>query len=408
MLIETPIHSRNAVSENVIPVTLIPLQYIAHLFTKFPKISVDDTSIAVQQTDFVVPKPLLKGQLRKSRFIILSQCRGQIERLNSFPNNALLCSQRFIQMNITTHAVVAFVLGIVLFRNVELALIMSMGAVIPDLDREYFYLKRDRYRALQLHRAALHNFVVAGILWVANPLLALGALSHYFLDIFTSATDRGIEFLFPFTRVVGTWLYGIEGETKNGVKMFKYTVKEKKTGEKKLQWWVEDPWRLLYQTSEVDLFEPNPQPWRRSYGPFRNSKIVDWGIFVGSVLFLLLLLVPATSRTTFYSSLGLDLLHGFWFGLAFGSIALFFWLGERSRKQSAEPQLKLTNWPVDAALLVAVILFFLGGLLGGVFSVHLPSTIATDVLGAGVGSIAIGLILSYGYRKMRKSEDLSL
>jgi hypothetical protein len=310
-------------------------------------------------------------------------------------------------MNITTHGVVALVLGIVLFHNLELALIVVIGAVIPDLDREYFFLKRDSFRALQLHRALLHNFVVAAILWVANPLLALGALSHYFLDIFTSATDRGIEFLFPFTRVVGTWLYGIKGETKNGVKMFKYTVKEKKTGEKKLQWWVEDPWRLLYETSDIDLQEPSPQPWRRSYGPFKNDRIVDWGIFAGSVLFLILLAVPVALRTTFYASAG-NLLHMLLFLLAFGGVAIFFRVGEWSRKQSGEPQLKLTNWPADAALLLGVMLFFAGGFFGEVFSLHLPSNLITLALVVAIGSIVVGLLASYVCKKLRNPEDLSL
>ncbi|MFZ0012215.1 MAG: metal-dependent hydrolase [Halobacteriota archaeon] len=310
-------------------------------------------------------------------------------------------------MNITTHGIVAFVLGIVIFRNVELAIIVLIGAVIPDLDREYGFFTRDTYRAWQLHRALFHNFWVAAILWIMNPLLALGALSHYFLDVFTSATDRGIEFLFPLTRVVGAWLYGIEGETTNGEKAFKYAVrKDEKDTAKKLQWWVEDPWPLLYKTSEFDLSEPTPQPWRRSYGPFRNSKIVDWGIFTGSVLFLLLLFVPASSRATFYSFAGLNL-QALWFILAFGGIALYFGLGEWLRK-STMPQFKVANWPVSSALVVALICFVIGGFFAGVFSVHWPSCLTIDLLAAGIGSIFLGLIIAYGCKKLRESEDLSL
>lgn len=310
-------------------------------------------------------------------------------------------------MNITTHGIVAFVLGIVIFHNVELAVIVLMGALIPDLDREYGFFTRDTYRALQLHRAVLHNFVVAAILWIMNPLLALGALSHYFLDVFTSATDRGIEFLFPLTRVVGAWLYGIEGETIKGEKVFKYAIKkEEKDTPMKLQWWVEDPWLLLYETSEFDLWEPKPQPWRRSYGPFRNGKIVDWGIFTGSVLFLLLLMVPATSRATFYSLAGLNL-QAWWLFVAFGGIALYFGLGEWSRK-STMPQLKVASWPISSALVVAVICLLVGGFFAGVYSVHWPSSLAIDLLAAGVISMILGLIIAYGCKKLRKPEDLSL
>jgi hypothetical protein len=309
-------------------------------------------------------------------------------------------------VNITTHGIVAFLLGIVIFRNVELALIVVMGALIPDLDREYGFFTRDFYKESQFHRALFHNFVVAAILWVLNPLLALGALSHYFLDVFTSATDRGIEFLFPLTRAVRTWLYDIKGDTINGEKVYKYAIKkQEKSTARKLQWWVEDPWRLLYETSEFDLLEPTPQPWRRSYGPFRNSRIVDWGIFTGSAIFLLLLMVLATLRTTFYSFAGFSLQTA-WFALAFGGIGFYFWLEERSRK-SAAPQPVVANWPIGAALVIAGICFFLGGFFAGVFSPHWPSSLIMELLIVGVGSVFLGLIVAYGCRKLRKS-DLSL
>lgn len=251
----------------------------------------------------------------------------------------------------------------------------------------------------------LHNFGFAALLYVVNPLIALGALSHYFLDVFTSATDRGIEFLFPFTRIVGSWFYCIEGEKKNGEKVFKYTTDKKWLDEtKKLHWWIEDPWRLLYKTSEPDLWEPRPQPWRRSYGPFKNSKIVDWGIFWGSVIFLILLAV--TSYTTFYF-IRLDI-HLLGFVLVLVAIGLYFWFGERSRKQSQQQLSKTNLLGQTTPLLLAVILFMAGGVYAGILSVHIPSSLALAVLGAGACSIVVGLLLTYAYKKIRKSEDLSL
>lgn len=35
-----------------------------------------------------------------------------------------------------THWILALALGIGIFHNIEIALIMSIGALIPDLDRE--------------------------------------------------------------------------------------------------------------------------------------------------------------------------------------------------------------------------------------------------------------------------------
>jgi hypothetical protein len=72
MLIKPPIDSRNTVCEQVVLIRLIPLQYIAHLFAEFPQITIGDTIIAMQQASFVVPKPMLKGQLLKNKLIISS------------------------------------------------------------------------------------------------------------------------------------------------------------------------------------------------------------------------------------------------------------------------------------------------------------------------------------------------
>jgi len=140
-------------------------------------------------------------------------------------------------MNLSTHFVAGFAIGIAFFHNAELALIVSIGALLPDLDREYFYAARDFMGKYQTHRALLHNFVVATLLYIVSPFLALGALSHYFLDIFTSATDRGAELLFPFTRFVRRtrWLYDIEGN-------------KEPNESAKSKWWVEDPYRLLQHT----------------------------------------------------------------------------------------------------------------------------------------------------------------
>ena len=45
-------------------------------------------------------------------------------------------------MNLSTHFVAGFALGIGLFHNDVLALIIAIGALLPDLDREYFYAAR--------------------------------------------------------------------------------------------------------------------------------------------------------------------------------------------------------------------------------------------------------------------------
>jgi len=52
MLIKSPIHSSHAVREYVILVRLIPLQYVAHLFTEFPQISWHEMLAAVHKRTF--------------------------------------------------------------------------------------------------------------------------------------------------------------------------------------------------------------------------------------------------------------------------------------------------------------------------------------------------------------------
>src|SRR5579862_8592 len=114
-------------------------------------------------------------------------------------------------MNLTTHWVLSFVLGVAIFHNIEIALIMSIGALIPDLDREYFFVAKNFIGRHQLHRSLFHNFLFIGILYLINPYLSLWALSHSLLDMFTSATDRGSEVFFPFTRIVKKFYYNIQG-----------------------------------------------------------------------------------------------------------------------------------------------------------------------------------------------------
>ena len=104
-----------------------------------------------------------------------------------------------------------FALGIVIFHNVPVALVIAIGAMIPDLDREYLFVAKDFIGKHQLHRSLFHNFLFIGLIYLLNPFLALGALSHSLLDSFTSATDRGVELLFPFNRLIKGFKYDIEG-----------------------------------------------------------------------------------------------------------------------------------------------------------------------------------------------------
>ncbi len=291
-------------------------------------------------------------------------------------------------MNLTTHAALGFVLGIALFRNAELALVMMVGAFIPDLDREHLFIARKKWAELQLHRALFHNFFFLGGLYLFNPYLALGAFSHVMLDMGTTATDRGAEVLFPVTRFVRGFLWDIEAKSKKK--------------DRKLKWWVEDPWRLLKKTSDRDLSEPEDQPWGRFYGPFKNSKIVDWGVFFGSIVFLPLLYV--TDQTAFFSSGGLS---GYTFISLFG-VFIFYGLGEwwrrRLRKRYSASHLR---WLVLVILIIGLMIFLIGSIY--LYSpAQIPPIIIVAVVFNGVIAGTIGLAFAYAFVRFRDKHTITV
>ncbi len=289
-------------------------------------------------------------------------------------------------MNLTTHWVLALAIGIALFRNIEIALVMSIGALIPDLDREYLFVAKDFIGKYQLHRSLFHNFLFIAALYFLNPFLSLGALSHSLLDMFTSATDRGAEVLFPFTRVVKPFHYRIEGTAV--------------PRPKRAEWWVEDPWRLLEKTSDRDLREPQQQSWRRSYGPFKNSRVVDWGIFFASLVFLGM--VYASSRASFFSSSGFEPRSL----ISLAGIAVFYALGEWYRKKPDDSKTRNSDFIV-LAILIAGLAFFL---VGSYYLFSFPFFIPDLTLFAyALVSTVVGLVASYFFvRERKKYDDLSM
>jgi LexA-binding, inner membrane-associated putative hydrolase len=290
-------------------------------------------------------------------------------------------------MNLTTHWILALALGIALFHNVEIALVISIGALIPDLDREYLFVARNFIGRHQLHRSLFHNFLFIGAMYFLNPFLSLGALSHSLLDMFTSATDRGSEVLFPFTRVINPYYYSIEGDRLPEAK-------------KETEWWVEDPWRLLEETSDRDLQEPKTQPWRRSYGPFKNSRVVDWGIFFASLVFLGT--VYAASNGSMYSLAGLKLLVL----LPLGGIAIFYGLGEYWRRKLLVDKTKDTNYFVLGVLIIGLAIFAVGGYYSLLSFPGIPNfTLAFYAL----VSTLVGFAIAYVFVRVRKKyADISL
>lgn len=65
-------------------------------------------------------------------------------------------------MNLTTHLFFGVAVGFLFFGNPEIALLVTLGSLLPDLDREYWFMPSEEYRDEQLHRSLFHNLFVMG------------------------------------------------------------------------------------------------------------------------------------------------------------------------------------------------------------------------------------------------------
>src|ERR1700688_1945098 len=105
-------------------------------------------------------------------------------------------------MNFTTHVMFGILVGALFFGKPEIILLVGLGSAIPDLDREYAFFSKASFRDHQVHRALCHNYLFLGLLYLVNPFVALGAFLHTLLDALTTVKDRGVEWLYPFSRFV--------------------------------------------------------------------------------------------------------------------------------------------------------------------------------------------------------------
>ena len=190
-------------------------------------------------------------------------------------------------MNLPTHIVLGALIGALFFGRWDIMLLVALGSALPDMDREYGFFSKDYFRKHQLHRALFHNFVFLGILFLISPYLALGAFCHTLLDSINTAKDRGVEWLYPLSRLVKKSRYDHQG------KKIAFDLKTR------FYMYQNDPVELTRKTSE-DMKDYTLRPWRRIYGPFYSGGILDIGIFVGSTaLVLFLTLVSLYGTRTF-------------------------------------------------------------------------------------------------------------
>jgi len=250
-------------------------------------------------------------------------------------------------MDLPTHAFFGLAIGLVFFGHPEFAFIVTLGALIPDLDREYWFVKFSVYRDEQLHRALLHNVFVMGLSYLVSPFLALGIFSHMLLDSFTTSKDRGCEWFWPLSRLVKRGLYN-------------YNLEPQPLDPKqRVYFYQEDP-KAVIEFAEPDLPEPE-SPWRRVYGPALNSNLLDRGFLFGSIGIVVVWVV------TQYFSNGTLLLNSFSelspLLVAFLSIVAFFIGGELDRRDQEAPFGKNALDPLRKVSFLKVPLLIVGTVL---------------------------------------------
>ncbi len=268
-------------------------------------------------------------------------------------------------MDLPTHFFFGLAIGFVFFgHQPEFALVISLGALLPDLDREYWFIPAKKYAEDQRHRALLHNVVVIALTYAVSPFLSLGVFLHVLQDSFTTVKDRGVEWFYPFTRLAKRGRYDANGN-------------EQPLDEKEhVYFYQEDPPGLV-KFADPDLQETatEPVPWRRVYGFALNSHLLDRGFLFGSIAAIAVwILVPSTSLT-FPSLNGLlqAPLNAYevWFvGLV--AIGTLFFAGEVDRRDKTRPILgKLRK--------LRVLFFVLGLFLLGVWVILYSNPIGSNI-----------------------------
>jgi hypothetical protein len=168
--------------------------------------------------------------------------------------------------------------------NPYFTILAAIGAMIPDLDREYLLGDRATFKEEQWHRSLFHNLLFFAGVFFINEWLALGAFLHSLLDAFTTVKDRGVEWLFPFSRIVKRGRYSLGPSEEND----KCTVTLLDQNPPDRVYFYNEDSPELTKLADPDLEETKAVPWRRTYGPALNGKLVDTWFFIGSLTLLVL------------------------------------------------------------------------------------------------------------------------
>ena len=276
-------------------------------------------------------------------------------------------------MDLPTHVFFGLAIGLVFFGHPEIALLVGLGALVPDLDREYWFVKSSVYRDEQLHRALLHNVFIIGLLYLLSPFLALGTFLHMLLDSFTTSKDRGCEWFWPLSRLVKRGLYNANMEP------------QPIDPNERVYFYQEDVSAVI-EYAEPDLPEPE-SPWRRVYGPALNSNLLDRGVLSGSIILIIVWFLTEYNSNPALLSNGIAkcISHI----VAYGSIAVLFLGGELDRRDQDAPFGKKQLAPLEKIRSLKIPLVIVGSVLAVVWSVLYQTEIMANLEIIGVYWIPI-------------------
>ena len=187
-------------------------------------------------------------------------------------------------MNLGTHIFFAGVVTAIFTGNPYFTLLAGIGSFIPDLDREYLFMSPKAFREEQFHRALFHNLLFLSGLFFVNVWLALGAFLHSFLDSFTTEKDKGVEWLFPFSRLVKRGRYTLAATSKD--KACKLELVDQKPPDRVC--FINEDSPEMTKLSDPDLKESRAVPRRRTYGPAANGQMFDRWLALASFSLLIL------------------------------------------------------------------------------------------------------------------------
>ena len=297
-------------------------------------------------------------------------------------------------MNFPTHVMFGIAVGAVFFGKPEIILLIGLGSGIPDLDREYGFLSKESFTRRQVHRALCHNFLFLGLVYLINPFLGLGAFLHTLLDALTTARDRGVEWLYPFTRLLSRAAYDYNG---NKIEL----------DPKHRIYLLQNELPVLTKKTTKDL-KPGVQtlPWRRTYGPALSGGLFDQGIFLGSAaIALLLLLFSALGLHQFIdiSERPIDLPFVTPFLIGAAGVVMNFVGGELDRKQLLKKYKSDTINRVLFYFSIGVMILAL--ILGGIMNPQIVLSTVSEFPYIAAG-VALVILVAFVLLKIRASKPL--